>query len=504
MASKESTPAGESAGGSSVRRAAAIAVLTEEPTTGLFPATATASAASTASASASAPAPASASASASAAVTAPAAGAEAAATTGTKAGTGGGTATATAVATATPEPAAEEGAAPAAGEEAPTAAATAATGETTPAAPESATAATAETGPAADGTASAAQTRTTTESAAETRLTAAAGSGASGKRTVGLPLGRPNKPMIAAAVLGGLVLIGVPFLISGPDDKPRPPVAGAPAGSSMNPDGSGPGLVPSEQRISAPGVAKAKAKGEHSGMGPGSGGTTEHNAALGGIHESGSGGEDKEDKPSTPKKAPSTKTGKKNTPPAENNKQAPANKPAGVAPDAPAPAITYSHLIGPGCNTPGFAAGDQYTDGNEGWRGSRGSTTSYGCSGFYYSLPMSGSSRSDGIWAQWKFTSGDVKKGNCAVQVYIPNVHDLSYVGGTPAHYTVYRAFTQSSGNQIGTFEINQPSHLGQWVSAGTFPITDNKISVVLDNRGSGANNRHAAAAPVRVNCTAT
>ncbi|MFF2957895.1 hypothetical protein ACFVT1_02990 [Streptomyces sp. NPDC057963] len=501
MASKESTPAGESAGGSSVRRAAAIAVLTEEPTTGLFPATATATASAASTASAPASASVSPSASASAAVTASAAGAEAEATTGTKAETGGGTATATAVATATPA-AEEEGAAPAAEEEAPPAAATAATGETAPATAESATAATAETASAADGTASAAQTRTTTESAAETRLTAAAGSGASGKRAVGLPLGRPKKPMIAAAVLGGLVLIGVPFLISGPDDKPRPPVAGAPAGSSMNPDGSGPGLVPSEQRISAPGVAKAK--GEHSGKGPGSDGTTEHNAVLGGIHESGSGGEDKEDKPSTSKKAPSTKTGKKNTPPAESNKQTPANKPAGVAPAAPAPAITYSHLIGPGCNTPGFAAGDQYTDGNEGWRGSRGSTTSYGCSGFYYSLPMSGSSRSDGIWAQWKFTSGDVKKGNCAVQVYIPNVHDLSYVGGTPAHYTVYRAFTQSSGNQIGTFEINQPSHLGQWVSAGTFPITDNKISVVLDNRGSGANNRHAAAAPVRVNCTAT
>ncbi|WP_406382972.1 hypothetical protein [Streptomyces sp. NBC_01618] len=474
MASKESTPAGESTAGSSVRRAAALAALTEEPSTGLFPETATSTTA---------------------------------ASTSTSTGTSvSGAATATAVASAPAEPAAEEGTKegtdPAAEKEPHTTATTVPSGETAAATAETAEATTTGNAAAPAGTASETrtQTRTASESAAEARLATATRSGTSGGLTTVLPLGRPKKPVIAAAMLCGLVLIGLPFLISGPDDKPRPKAADAPVGSSMNPDGSGPGLVPGEQHISAPGVAKAK--DEHSGKGPGPGTGPEHSTGpLGGIHESGTSGEDKGTKPGTPK----------DTPPSAESKQAPANdtpakdKPANApAAPAPAPAATYSHLIGPGCNTPGFATGDYYTDGNEGWRGSRGSTTSYGCSGFYYSLPMSGSSRSDGIWAQWKFTSGDVKKGNCSVQVYIPNVHDLSYVGGTPGHYTVYGAFTQTSSNQIGSFEINQPSHLGQWVAAGTFPITGNKISVVLDNRGNGADNRHAAAAPVRVNCTAT
>uniref|UniRef100_A0AAU2K1S7 Translation initiation factor IF-2 n=1 Tax=Streptomyces sp. NBC_00049 TaxID=2903617 RepID=A0AAU2K1S7_9ACTN len=478
MASSESNTVGENAGGSPVRRAAALAVLSEEPTTGLFPAAP--------SVTGSAP-------------TSPQAGALTGTRTTEAAGAATTTATATATATAEPAPQATEPetAEPQARPAARQSSSAAAVPTTTEAA-----ASTTETAATATTTANP-EARTATESAAETRLAVTTRSGASGTRAALLPPGRPNKPMVAAAVLGGLVLIGLPLLISGPDEKPRATSAEAPAGSPLNPDGSGPGLVPGEQRVSVPstpavggeqpGETPGTTAGEPAGslpQGPGVGG--EGSSPEGGTNHAAPAGESRTDTPvpQDPGQAPS-----KGSPGANPPATVPENRPS---------AVTYAHLIGPGCETPGFATGDFYSDGNEGWRGSRGSTTSYGCSGFYYSLPMSGSSRSDGIWAQWKFTTDKVQKGRCSVQVFIPNVRDLSYVGGSPAHYTVYRSFNQKAGDEIGSFTINQPASLGQWISAGTFSITDNKISVVLDNRGNGADNRHAAAAPVRVNCTAS
>ncbi|MFJ1569350.1 hypothetical protein ACIOG8_34925 [Streptomyces erythrochromogenes] len=488
MANSESSPVGENAAGSPVRRAAALAVLSEEPTTGLFPAAASPAAGS----GGATPRP--------------------AAETGTRTTEAGGAATATATATAEPAPQtatepksepepeaeAEPQTRPAAAQPPSTAAVPTATES---AASTAETATETETASATTATVTATGAHTATESAAETALAANTRSGTSGTRTALLPPGRPNKPMIAAAVLGGLVLIGLPFLISGPDEKPRAASSEAPAGSPLNPDGSGPGLVPGEQRVSVPstpavggeqpGEAPGTTAGEPAGslpQGPGGG----EGSSPGGTNHAAPAGESRTDTPVSqdPGQAPS-----KGSPGANPPATVPENRPS---------AVTYAHLIGPGCETPGFATGDFYSDGNEGWRGSRGSTTSYGCSGFYYSLPMSGSSRSDGIWAQWKFTTDKVQKGRCSVQVFIPNVRDLSYVGGSPAHYTVYRSFNQKSGDEIGSFTINQPASLGQWISAGTFSITDNKISVVLDNRGNGADNRHAAAAPVRVNCTAS
>ncbi|NBM19753.1 hypothetical protein [Streptomyces sp. GC420] len=504
MASKESAPAGESAEDSPVRRAAALAVLTEEPTAGLFPATASAAPASTA-------VPASPAAAVSPAVATSSSGTAAVPVAVSP------VATAVAVAAPTTETAVEESTASAeevglgsaaatVGEAAAATAATAATGTagtvtatTETAGTPAATAATAAT----EGGAAAAQARGDAESAPESRLTTAARSGASGGGTSAPPLGRPGKPLIAAAVLGGLILVAVPFLITGSDDEHRRKAAGAPAGSSMNPYGSAPGIVPDEERVSVPGTDDGGER--RPSKGPGTSGKAEGGTGpVGGIHESGTGGEGRGDKSGTAKNTStskgSTRTSRKQTDDAEAD---PTPSQRTSAKPTPAP-VTYAHLIGPGCETPGFAGGDMYHDGAVGWRGSRGSTTSYGCSGFYYSLPMSGSSSPNGVWAQWKFTTGSVEKGTCAVRVYIPNVRDISYVGGTPAHYTVYRYFAQTSGNKVGTFQINQPAHLGQWVSAGTFPITANKISVVLDNRGSKADNRHAAAAPVRVDCTAS
>ncbi|MGW7414139.1 hypothetical protein [Streptomyces sp. NPDC054863] len=337
------------------------------------------------------------------------------------------------------------------------------------------------------------------------------------RRPSGLPLGRPGKPMIAAALAGGLLLVGVPFLISGlsgSDDKTGPVSAEAPQGSRMNPDGTGPGLVPGQQNApgeNVPGTANAKPGGNTAERSTGQGGGLHE----GGGSSTGTGIEAKTGPGTTPaEKGTEPVPAEKNGRPAPGTPVQPgvpagqdgADKPADSTKTnarKPAPA-TYNHLVGPGCDTPGFATSDQYRDSNKGWRGSRGSQTAYGCSGFYYSLPLSNStSKSNGVFAQWKFSTGSVETGKCAVSVYVPNVKDISYVGGNPAHYTVHRAFVPKSSTKVGTFEINQTAHLGQWVSAGTFPMSAGKISIVLDNRGKTSGNRHAAAAPVKVSCTA-
>ncbi|RPK40917.1 hypothetical protein EES39_23205 [Streptomyces sp. ADI92-24] len=458
MATSESATAGAESGtpGSPVPRAAAVTVLAEEPSTGLFPAK-------------------------------PEAGTAAAPSSGS--GTPS-TVSASAAPAAAEEPSRTEA-------EAETEARTEA--EERPEAetePEAATVAAVAT----TSTATSAETETGTKTKTET---AKATTGA--RRTGVLPLGRPGKPLIAAAVAGGLVLVGVPFLISGlsgSGDDTSPPSALAPAGSRMGPDGSGPGFVPGRQN--APGDKLPKSDGKPS-AGSGTGGSGTGRAATGGVHEAGT----KSLATGTGEVAKDAKAGKHAAPSASKSSAAkdssgkPADKPVSSQQERAAP-VTYSHFIGPGCDTPGFATSDQWRDSNRGWRGSSGSQTSYGCSGFYYSVPLSDSTTKSTGYAQWKFPTGSVTKGTCQVSVYIPNVKDLSYVGGNPAHYAVHRYFQAKPSTQIDTFEIDQPSHLGQWINAGTFPVSTGKISIVLDNRGKTSGNRHAAAAPIKVKCTAS
>ncbi|MGV9316937.1 hypothetical protein ACWDR0_32880 [Streptomyces sp. NPDC003691] len=530
MASRETNPDGGNAPDTSVRRAAAVPGLAQEPTTGLFPAGAAVAAAA-------APAPAAAPETAASAAT----GAAAAGSTGATGSSSGSTGSGAAVG--------RPAAAPAAEEETTTAVPTvsgAASGSATPAAPETtatATPAASTAAPAAaTGGAAAARTRTGAVSAVRARIATATrsagpGSGAgAGAGADGTPPGRPNKPLIAAAALGGLVLIAVPFLISGSDEEKRKPVvAEGPAGSLMDPDSDDPGLVPGEEKIQAPGAAKgvAGSKGVTPATGttgaraggpgpltpvpgpqeagaplPGVAGGTGTGGAAGPGAGTGTGGQKapgtpagagNPKSPAGPAKQPPAAPGTKTPPVKTPTKSTPAAKP----PPPPAPA-TYSHLVGPGCDTPGFAATGRYDKkGKDRWRGGRGSTTGYGCNGFYFSVPNSDRSTDDST-AQWKFSTGKVTKGVCSVQVYIPNVKDITRVGGNPAYYTVYRAFTPKSGNVLGTFSIRQTSHLGNWVNAGSYAISGGKLSVVLGNRGSDTGGRHAAAAPVRINCTAS
>ncbi|MGW1464412.1 hypothetical protein ACWCPT_08685 [Streptomyces sp. NPDC002308] len=469
MATSESAHAGAESGtpGSPVPRAAAVAVLAEEPSAGLFPAKPPVG---TAPASAGSGNPVTVSGSAAPAAEGESEGEEAE--------------TPRAAAESQPEAETEEQPGP----------------ETRP---EAATAASGTTVPAVAGASG--------DDSAEGTTAATAVGATRTRRTGVLPLGRPGKPLIAAAVAGGLALVGVPFLISGlsgSGDDTSVPTALAPAGSRMGPDGSGPGFVPGRQNAPSDNPQKPDGKsttGSTDSTGSAAGGSGTGGTATDAIHETGSknlptGSTEETPSPGDPSAASGKDAGAAVAPAPTKDSTA---KPAAPQKE-PVAAATYSHLIGPGCDTPGFATSDQWRDGLQGWVGRTGSQTSYGCSGFYYSVPLSNSTTTSNGYAQWKFPTGSVTNGTCQVSVYIPNVKDITRVGGNPAHYAVHRYFEAKPSTQIDTFEIDQPSHLGQWVNAGTFPVSTGKISIVLENRGKTSGNRHAAAAPIKVNCKAS
>ncbi|MET8413957.1 hypothetical protein ABZV34_39110, partial [Streptomyces sp. NPDC005195] len=165
----------------------------------------------------------------------------------------------------------------------------------------------------------------------------------------------------------------------------------------------------------------------------------------------------------------------------------------------------YSAVTGPGCTAWGYQEHGVYTKGDDGWRRGTHAWSQNGCNGSYSALPLSGgSSPNSGLFAEWLFAPNLTSSASCTLLVYIPPVSDRTMVGGNPAYYTVYRAYTPSANNVIGSFQINQAAHLGRWVTAGSYPGRA-KLAVGLDNRGidwgSGNEGRHVAAAQVKAVC---
>ncbi|MBD0693998.1 hypothetical protein [Streptomyces sp. CBMA123] len=140
-----------------------------------------------------------------------------------------------------------------------------------------------------------------------------------------------------------------------------------------------------------------------------------------------------------------------------------------------------------------------YDDGQKGWRNNSGGYTGDGCAGGFASMPMSGASGKDDSSNSvvWTFNTGSLTTGSCRLSVYVPN-GDLKAVGGAPTYYTV----------QNQSFLVNQVSYRGQWVSAGTFPLSGGRIAVVMHSRGqdwvgdSVKTYAHHAASAVKADCT--
>ncbi|MGW0751558.1 hypothetical protein [Streptomyces sp. NPDC002587] len=400
-----------------------------------------------------------------------------------------------------------------------------ATETVTATATETGTGTAAETG---TGTGTAATPATGTTSAAETEAvaavavasealaTTAASAGGSGSGPRGLLAsvpGRPGKPMLAAAAVTGLLLIAVPFLISGSDDGPAKRATVRADGSPIGPDGTLPGLVPGTQ--SSP--------GQDPGAGPGTqgapstdpgAGTLPFGAPPNGVPEGNTpagqgnvGQQSPQDAPGQPggnagtSNPAGTGTGT-GTGPGTGGGTKPV---APVAPANPAPVAgvpVFSKLVGPGCGSGGFSVSEQFKDGVKGWRYGTSGWKSDGCDGDFLAMPMSGSSSKadSGIYAKWEFSTGAVKSGSCTVYTYIPSSGDKTMVGGNPARYTV-----RGANGRLGDFSIDQASNTGRWVNGGSFAISSPEITVSVDNRGidwgSGNENRHVAAAQMKVDC---
>ncbi|MFJ8475688.1 hypothetical protein [Kitasatospora sp. NPDC094011] len=362
---------------------------------------------------------------------------------------------------------------------------------------------------------------------------------------------RIPKPMVAAAVLAGLVLVGVPLGVAGlGGDKPGPHGADGPppAGFSQS-DGGGNGYVPGadgpgnpagDQPLQPGQPGQPADPGQPAPGAPNPGdGVVPAAAALGaalpgagdqGGHGSPATGRTAADTPAAPG-APAPQNGGQNTgqntgqgggqgagqgggqstgqgggaaqtkPQQPAQPQPPAQPPAKSTPPAPPPAPTYSAVAGPGCGgSTSVQQNGWFDDGQKGWRKNSGGYSGDGCGGGFTSMPMSGAANKDDSSNSvvWTFNTGSLTSGSCRLSVYVPNSGDIKAVGGAPTYYTV----------QGRSFEVNQVSSRGQWVPAGTFPLSGGRIAVTMHSRGQDwvgdtvKTYAHHAASAVRADCT--
>jgi translation initiation factor IF-2 len=331
--------------------------------------------------------------------------------------------------------------------------------------------------------------------------------------------GRVSKPMIAAAVAVGLVLVGVPLVISqlgGPTPPHRPTQGGAPLGYSQQGPNGGNGFVPgfdshgdtggspippgqpagaaapvAATDSGSPSPSGQPANGSGGGSG-GSGGSSGGGGTGGGGGTSGGGG--------TGGGAPQQQSAPQQpTQPASPNPKLPPMGPGPVVPpSAPAPVVA---VAGPFCGGSGvkYRTDNWYTQGQSGWTTNSGGWSGNGCNGQYNSMPMSGSHGDYGNDAVWTFQVGSVK--SCDLAVYIPASGDIMKVGGNPSFYTV-----NNGAGSIGSFSINQTASQGQWVDEGSFPY-NGMIYVTLHDRGidwtdTAKTYAHHAADAIKATCT--
>ncbi|MFF0205170.1 hypothetical protein [Streptomyces sp. NPDC005017] len=354
------------------------------------------------------------------------------------------------------------------------------------------------------------QGRQGTQAASDADGLAAAAAPAPAARAESRPARRLSKPVIAAAATSGVVLMGVPLVLSqlggGSGPGPVPP---RPAGYNQADGGPG-GFVPradapeegssqpratagARKRPPAAGKAPLARIGAGVGMGVPAGPVPTSSRAPSTGRGAARGGSAPTTAPARPRETTAAPT-----------------KPATQAPAAPTKP-RYSAVAGPSCASAGasFTYSGWFTDGKEGWQKyGTGGYGSSGCNGDFFSLPMSGKTGSDnGSALRWTFRTGAVTRGTCQVSVHIPNHTDIKAVGGKPSYYTVH-AGTTGNDPILRRFSLDQPSLRGRWVSAGGVRITGGVLTVKLHDRGvdgSGSQRTYAhhAGDAARVECTA-
>ncbi|MCX4548545.1 MULTISPECIES: hypothetical protein [unclassified Streptomyces] len=373
------------------------------------------------------------------------------------------------------------------------------------------------------GTLTRTRTRTRTASEAVTTVDGAGngpeGTGAAEEKSAP---GKVSRPMVAAAAIGGVVLLSLPFVVAsstggdGPQHNNRNNAAGY-----TDPAPGADGYVPQADASKAPlGKGSSKGSGTTGGTAGGVNAPPITEAASadnvgGGDLPADTKAGDKTPKGKTGGKTTSTKTGSDSG--SDSGKQTDTKTNSSTGNGSPAtpkkvsssPTVLFSAVGGMHCSSSAvtYTEHGKYTDGQEGWTTHDGSYASGGCEGWYRSIPMSGDSDDSSNWAVWNFRTGDVKSGSCKVSVFIPNDSNVGHVGGQPTYYTVHDGTSTAGSTQLGHFTITQVSHRGQWIAAPSYKINSGVLSVKMHDRGddwssSSRKNAHNAAAPIRVECT--
>jgi hypothetical protein len=170
----------------------------------------------------------------------------------------------------------------------------------------------------------------------------------------------------------------------------------------------------------------------------------------------------------------------------------------------------WTAVAGPTCDagrtsfsTVGYAAGPS-SDPAAGWSTWRsGGYRGGGCGGGFLSVPMSGQARvyDTSRFALWtfdfraRFTTAD-----CQLATYVPDSPSLSSVGGNPTYYNYYE--TSGAGDApLGSYQVDQISHRGSWVTDGSFEVTTGLVTVKLLDAGQTSVGARHAAAQVRITC---
>ncbi|MEU8510588.1 hypothetical protein AB0C76_03215 [Kitasatospora sp. NPDC048722] len=358
--------------------------------------------------------------------------------------------------------------------------------------------------------------------------------------------GRVSRPMVAAAVAVGLVLVGASVVVTqlgGGDPKHGPAQADNPPGYGQGGGDGGNGYVPGTDGNSggngnggnsaAPGAPGAvvpggdpaaaaptldagqpAAAGQPTGApgagAPGAGATAPRQGGTanqgggnpattsGGSSGGGSGGNAPQQP--APGAAKPAVPGPQQPAPQQPAPQQPAPQQPAPPPAKPADPPPVVTVLGPGCGGKGsYKEIGRFSKGIEGWISNSGGWSGDGCNGSYTSVPMYGDASKDDPTASvvWTFNVGNVS--SCALSVYVPASGDVTKVGGHPTYYTV------QSGGSGRSFNVNQISSQGSWVDVGSFSY-NGSLAVTLHTRGvdfgSGASHAHHAASAIRATCT--
>lgn len=124
-----------------------------------------------------------------------------------------------------------------------------------------------------------------------------------------------------------------------------------------------------------------------------------------------------------------------------------------------------------------------------------------GCTGLFWSVPMSGSATTDDpdTYVLWYFDTAPMTTGHCEIWVFVPQGDSPQEAAGNPTVYQVLHS--RNDPRQIGTFSVNQTANQGQWVDAGSFAVTDGQLAVKLVNRGAGTGGASHGAAQLMLRC---